>query len=62
MDGSPSAIITLGFGNGTFAGTPSLIVTMGYGIGTATNVLTGKWADVTIARIDRTTSELEIKK
>lgn len=33
--GSPSAIITLGFGNGTFAGSPSLIVTLGYGVGEA---------------------------
>ena len=35
MTGSPSSIVMLGFGNGTFAGSPSLIVTMGFGIGAA---------------------------
>lgn len=33
MNGSIPAILTGGFGNGTFAGSPSLVVTMGYGIG-----------------------------
>ena len=32
MDGSPSSIVMLGLGNGTFNGSPSLIVTGGYGI------------------------------
>lgn len=38
MDGSPSSIIMLGLGNGTFAGSPSLMITMGYGIGEAASV------------------------
>lgn len=33
--GSPSHIITGGFGNGTLDGSPHLIVTMGYGSGIA---------------------------
>lgn len=33
MMGSPSAIITMGYGTGGFGGSPSLIVTAGYGIG-----------------------------
>lgn len=33
MDGSPSSIIMLGLGNGTFNGSPSLMVTLGYGVG-----------------------------
>lgn len=32
MVGSPSSIVMLGLGNGTFNGSPSLIVTGGYGI------------------------------
>ena len=35
MNGSPSSIITLGYGTGTFAGSPSLVVTLGYGVGAA---------------------------
>jgi len=35
MTGSPSAIITLGYGNGTFDGEPSLILSLGYGAGDA---------------------------
>lgn len=31
MVGSPSSIIMLGLGNGTFPGSPSLILTLGYG-------------------------------
>ncbi len=31
MTGSPSSIIMLGLGNGTFAGSPSLLVTLGFG-------------------------------
>lgn len=34
MDGSPSSIIMLGLGNGTFNGSPSLVVTLGFGVGT----------------------------
>lgn len=33
--GSPSSIVMLGMGNGTFDGSPSLIVTLGFGIGAA---------------------------
>ena len=35
MDGSPSSIIMLGLGNGTFAGSPSLVLTLGLGVGEA---------------------------
>jgi hypothetical protein len=41
MDGSPSSIITLGLGNGTFNGSPSLVVTLGFGVGDATEPETG---------------------
>lgn len=34
------AIITGGFGNGTFNGSPSLVVTLGYGIGAAAPSMT----------------------
>jgi hypothetical protein len=40
MDGSPSSIIMLGLGNGTFDGSPSLVVTGGFGIGVAVVVPT----------------------
>ena len=33
MDGSPSSIVMLGLGNGTFDGSPGLIVTLGFGQG-----------------------------
>ena len=46
MTGSPSSIIMLGLGNGTFAGSPSLLITLGYGVGDATNALTGQWSHV----------------
>ena len=69
MTGSPSSIIMLGLGNGTFAGSPSLLVTLGYGIGAATNGITDRWANVihvsvdstrTIARIDHQRSEVTV--
>ena len=41
MNGSPSSVLTLGFGNGTFAGSPSLVVTLGYGVGGASATVTG---------------------
>lgn len=31
MTGSPSSVIMVGFGNGTFSGSPSLVVTLGFG-------------------------------
>lgn len=33
MDGSPSSIVMMGFGNGTYAGSPGLVTTMGFGVG-----------------------------
>ena len=50
---SPSSVITMGFGNGTFNGSPSLIVTLGYGIGEAGVIVPGPYcvcaADVFVA-------------
>lgn len=54
---SPSSIITLGYGNGTFAGSPSLIVTAGYGVGALTSTLVGRWSNIdtiTVHTEDRT--------
>ena len=41
MTGSPSSIVMLGFGNGTFAGSPSLVVTLGFGTGFDVSALHG---------------------
>jgi hypothetical protein len=40
MDGSPSSIIMLGLGNGTFAGSPGLVLTLGLGSGEAVVTIT----------------------
>jgi hypothetical protein len=40
VNGSPSAIITMGYGTGTFNGSPSLVVTLGYGVGEVVVVVT----------------------
>lgn len=46
MDGSPSSVVTLGYGNGTFAPEIGLVVTLGYGIGTDVSALYG-WLEYT---------------
>lgn len=48
MDGSPSSIIMLGLGNGTFDGSPSLVLTLGFGVGeeVATGTIVGQWSNV----------------
>ena len=44
--GSPSSIVMLGFGNGTFNGSPSLICTLGYGSAESSTAVIGRWANV----------------
>jgi hypothetical protein len=47
MDGSPSAIITLGLGTGTFTGSPSLVLTLGLGVADAlAATISGQWSNV----------------
>lgn len=46
MNGSPSSVITLGFGTGTFAPVVGLVVTLGFGIGSQSTALIGQWSNV----------------
>lgn len=46
MDGSPSSIVMLGLGNGTFNGSSSLVVMLGFGVGEEDNGITGQWSNV----------------
>lgn len=66
MDGSPSALLTVGLGAW---GSSGLLLTLGLGVGDATNQLVDRWANVihisvdsgrTMARIDHQHSELTV--
>ena len=47
MDGSPSSLITLGLGTGTFSGSPGLVVTLGLGIAAVSGAtLVDTWSKV----------------
>jgi hypothetical protein len=46
MDGSPSAVITLGLGNGTFAPQVGLVLTLGLGIAEQDTSLIGYWTNI----------------
>jgi hypothetical protein len=50
MIGSPSAILTLGYGNGSFVSSPSLVLSMGYGIGEQGETNIGTWAKPIVVR------------
>lgn len=59
MDGSASAIITLGLGNGTFAPSVGLLLTLGLGVGEESPVtLVGSWSDAVRIHADRATVKI----
>jgi len=60
MDGSPSSLIMLGLGNGTFDGSPGLVLTLGLGIGEGVSTtLVGTWSNV--MRISNSNERLRLK-